>query len=187
MQISDLKEKALKNKIPIIQDEGLEFLLDIIKKNDVKNVLEIGSAVGYSAISMAALDVVVITVEKDADMFYELQKNIKDFNLEQQIFPIFGDALKVDITGKFDLIFIDAAKSKYEQYFTKFKDNLAPNGVIVCDNLDFHGLKKHEVRRRTRKLLEKIEKFIQFLEENEEFDTVIHHVGDGMSVSKRKL
>ena len=185
--ISNLKAQALEQKIPIIQDEGLDFLLNLIKENNIVNILEIGSAIGYSAIQMAQLNTKVITIERDYFMYNELLKNIEKSGLTDQIFPILGDALEVEVEGKFDLIFIDAAKAQYMKFFEKFKQNLAPSGMIVCDNIDFHHLKQDEVSRNTRQLLRKLEKFIKFLENNDEFETKIYHLGDGLSVSKRMI
>ena len=184
--IYNLKKYAQQNNVPIIQDEGLEFLLQQIKENSIKTVLEIGSAIGYSAINMALENIKVITIERDYFMYEKTLANIKEAEVEQLVFPIYGDALTVDVSGKFDLIFIDAAKAQYIKFFEKYKNNLSENGIIVCDNLDFHYLDPSKVSRSTRQLLKKIEKFKEFLQNNKEFETVIHHVGDGMSVSKRR-
>lgn len=184
--IYNLKEYAIANNVPIINDEGLEFLLDIIKTNNIKTVLEIGTAIGYSAINMANLGCKIITVERDYFMYEQAVKNIKEANLENNIQVILGDALEIDVNGIVDLIFIDAAKAQYQKFFEKFQNNLSPNGIIVCDNLNFHNLDPEKVSRRTRQLLKKINKFKEFLENNKNYDTVIHNVGDGISVSKRR-
>ncbi len=185
--IYNLKEYAIKNDVPIINDEGLEFLLDLIKTHNVKKVLEIGTAIGYSAINMAHLDTKIITVERDYFMYEQAINNIKEVNLEESIKVIYADALEVEINDKFDLIFIDAAKAQYQKFFEKFKVNLNENGIIVCDNLNFHNLNINEVSRGTRQLLKKIERFKEFLKNNDEFKTTIYNVGDGISVSKRRI
>lgn len=184
--IYNLKEFAIKNDVPIINDEGLAFLLELITKYNVKHILEIGTAIGYSAINMANLDTKIITVERDYFMYNEALKNIKEANLEENIQVLYADALEVEINHTFDLIFIDAAKAQYQKFFEKFKFNLNPQGIIVCDNLNFHNLDINEVSRGTRQLLKKIQKFKDFLKENEEFDTIIYDIGDGISVSKRR-
>lgn len=185
--IYNLKEYAIKNDVPIINDEGLEFLLELIKTHNVKTILEIGTAIGYSAINMAHLDTKIITVERDYFMCEQAINNIKESNLEENIKVIYADALEVEIKEKFDLIFIDAAKAQYQKFFEKFKINLNENGIIVCDNLNFHNLNINEVSRGTRQLLKKIERFKEFLENNDEFATTIYNVGDGISVSKRRI
>lgn len=184
--IYNLKEFAVKNNVPIINDEGLAFLLELITKYNVKHILEIGTAIGYSAINMANLDTKIITVERDYFMYNEALKNIKEANLEENIQILYADALEVEINDTFDLIFIDAAKAQYQKFFEKFKQNLNPNGIIVCDNLNFHNLDINKVSRGTRQLLKKIQKFKDFLTENEEFETIIYNIGDGISVSKRR-
>lgn len=189
--IDNLKEYAKKNHVPIMQDEGIEFILEYIKKNNVKSVLEIGSAIGYSAIRFASMsdDIIVTTIERDSERYNEAVKNIKQSNLEDRITIINGDALTVDIKDKYDLIFIDAAKSKYTKFFEKFKFNLNDNGVIISDNLSFHGLVEDDSKtnnRNTKQLVKKIRKYIEFLETNEEFDTEFLKIGDGVSVSRFK-
>lgn len=184
--IYNLKEYAIENNVPIINDEGLDFLLNLIKNYNVKTVLEIGTAIGYSAINMANLGCEIITVERDYFMYNEALKNIKLANFEKNIEIIYGDALEVEINQKVDLIFIDAAKAQYQKFFEKFKNNLNDNGLIVCDNLNFHNLDINKVSRRTKQLLKKINNFKLFLKDNDEFDTTIYNVGDGISVSKRR-
>ena len=190
--ILNLKEEALKNNIPIMQDEGINFIKDYIKNNNIKNVLEIGSAVGYSAINFASIDkdIKVLTMEKDTKRYNEALKNIKSFNLENQIEIYNADALEFETNKKFDLIFIDAAKSQYIKFFEKYKLNLGTNGVIITDNLSFHGMVEDEsiiTNRNTKQLVRKIKKYINFLIENEEFETTFYEIGDKVSVSKKKV
>ena len=190
VRILDLKEYAKINHVPIMQDEGIEYIINYIKKNNVKNILEIGTAIGYSAIRMALnKDICVTTVERDLNMYNEAIKNIKEFNLDNQIKVIHGDALDINIIGKFDLIFIDAAKSQYIKFFNKYKDNLNEDGVIITDNLSFHGLVEDETKiksKNVKQLVKKIKDYIEFLKENKEFDTEFLSIGDGISISKLK-
>ena len=192
VHIRELEEYAKINNIPIMEQDGIEFLLDYIRKNNVKNILEIGSAIGYSAIRMCLVDekVTVTTIERDKKRYDEAIKNIKKFNLEDRITIIFDDAFNVELNDKFDLIFIDAAKSQYIKFFEKFKINLNNNGVIVSDNLNFHGLvhtKEHIESRNVRGIVRKLNNYIEFLKNNEEFDTTFYEIGDGVSISRRKL
>lgn len=187
----DIKKKALENHIPIMQDEGITFIKEYIEKNDVHSILEIGSAVGYSAISFASVkkDVVVTTIERDVERYLEAVQNIKDMGLESRITIYHEDALESTIEGTYDLIFIDAAKSQYIKFFEKFKKNLNPKGVIITDNLSFHGMVEDITlthNRNTRQLVGKIRGYIEFLKNNEEFDTEFYSLGDGISVSRKK-
>ena len=189
--IENLKQEALTKHIPIMQDEGISFLLRFIKEHHIKHILEIGSAIGYSAIRFASIsdDIYVTTIEKDGDRYMQAINNINNFNLNNRIEIINGDALDIDIEGQFDLIFIDAAKGQYIKFFEKYKNNLKDNGIIVSDNLSFHGLvaDPSKIRNRnTKQLVKKIKKYIDFLKTNDEYETVFYTYGDGISISYRK-
>ena len=190
VRIDELEEYARINRIPIMQKEGIEFLVDYIKKNNIKNILEIGSAIGYSAIKMALVseDIKVTTIEKDKERYDIAVENINSFGLENQIKLIYGDALNTEINGVFDLIFIDAAKAQYIKFFEKYDKNLKLNGIIISDNLSFHGLVENVesiTNRNTRQLVKKIQKYIDFLKENKKYKTVFYNLGDGIAVSKK--
>lgn len=184
-----LEEFAKKENVPIMQRDGIEFLENYIKENNIKSILEIGAAIAYSAIRMASLDkeIKITTIERNEKMYNYAKENIKAFEKEDQINIIFNDALDVEIEGKFDLIFIDAAKAQYIKFFEKFKRNLNPNGVIVSDNLDFHGLADNVENiesKNLKALMKKLNKYKDFLKENKEFDTEFYSIGDGISISK---
>ena len=184
-----LEAFAREENVPIMQKDGIEFLEDYIKKHDVKNILEIGTAIAYSAIRMASLDknIKITTIERNEKMYNYALKNINEFGKQNQINIIFNDALEVDLDDKFDLIFIDAAKAQYINFFEKFKKNLKPDGVIISDNLDFHGLADNVENiesKNLRALMKKLNNYKNFLKENKEFNTEFYSVGDGISISK---
>ena len=188
--IHELEVYAKENKIPIMLSDGINYLCNLIKENEIKNILEIGSAIGYSAIRMALVseDICVTTIEKDDDRYNEAVKNIDKFNLSNRITLIHDDALNTEINGEYDLIFIDASKGNNINFFEKYKNNLAKNGMIVTDNLSFHGLVDNPelaVTRNQRGLVKRIKNFIDFLNNNEEFTTEYVTVGDGISISRR--
>ncbi|MBE6160085.1 MAG: O-methyltransferase [Lactobacillales bacterium] len=190
VHIQELEKYAKENNIPIMETDGIEFLLTYIKENNIKNILEIGAAIGYSAIRMCLVDsdIKVTTIERDEKRYKEAIKNIKLFNLEDRINIIFDDAFNVELNDSYDLIFIDAAKSQYIKFFEKFKLNLKDNGVILSDNLNFHGLthtEKEIKSRNVRGIVRKLNNYIEFLKENKEFDTTFYEIGDGISISKR--
>lgn len=187
-----IKNYAMQNEVPIMQDEGSDFICDYIKNHGVKSVLEIGTAIGYSAIRFAGLseDIRVTTIELDDERYKAAVKNVSEKGLSERITLIHGDALTAEIEGSFDLIFIDAAKAQYTKFFEKYKENLNENGVIISDNLSFHGMVEDlslTHNYSTKKLVKKIRKYIDFLKANEEFETEFFKKGDGISVSRKRI
>ena len=187
----ELEKYAKKNNVPIIQKDGLDFLLTYIKKNPIKNILEIGTAIGYSAINMALVseDIKITSIERNKEMYYLASINVKKFNLENRVNLILKDALDANIDGTYDLIFIDAAKAQYIKFFEKYKKNLSKSGTIITDNLNFHGLAAHPENIRSknlRALVKKINNYKDFLIKNKEFSTRFYEIGDGIAVSKYK-
>lgn len=189
--MKELEEYAKINNIPIMQKGGILYLINYIKENNIKNILEIGSAIGYSSIMMASInsDIRITTIERDKDRYDLAVFNIKKYNLDKQINIIYGDAVDTDITGMYDLIFIDAAKGKNVFFFEKYKNNLVKRGTIITDNLSFHGLVEDSDLVKTknqRGIVNKIKDFISFLDNNEEFATEYIPVGDKIAISKRR-
>lgn len=192
--IRDMRSYAEKEKVPIIQDEGLSFLLFLVKSRKVKNILEIGTAIGFSAINMAmqSPDVMVDTIERNEDMYQEALKNIKKAKMTERINVHFVDALEMDINEldkKYDLIFIDAAKAQYIKFFTKYETLLKDDGIIFTDNLLFHGLVNNSEKiesKNLRNLVNKIENYNEWLSKNEKYDTSFFSLGDGIAVSVKK-
>ncbi len=189
--IKELEIYAQENNIPIMQKDGIEYLCKYIKENNIKNILEIGTAIGYSAIKMAQVDnnITITTIEKDEERYKEAIKNIKAFNLENRIKTILNDALNIELKDKYDLIFIDASKGHNIDFFKKFEKNLNTNGKIITDNLSFHGLVENEELIKTknqRGLVNKIKKYIDFLNNNKDYNTTYISVGDKISISEKK-
>jgi len=191
--ILEMEDYAQEKNVPIIEKKSIAFIMKYIKDNNVKNILEIGSAIGYSAILMASAtnDAFVTTIERDEERYMECLKNVKRCGLDKKINVVFQDALEVNLSEdlKYDLIFIDAAKGQYERFFEKYKYFLKENGAIITDNLKFHGYvgKSDKIESKNLKgLVQKIENYIDFLKDNEEFDTKFYDIGDGLSVSTWK-
>ena len=190
--VKKIKEYAKENNVPIMMDSGIQFLTNFIIKKDVRNVLEIGTAIGYSSIMMAlsSPSVKITTIERDEKRYLEALKNIKELNLEDRITLIYNDALNVKIDGEFDMIFIDAAKAQNIKFFEKFERNLVSSGYIITDNIKFHGLvdkDEEEIKsRNVRGIVRKIKAYIEFLKDNVKYDTEFLDIGDGISVSCKK-
>lgn len=190
-EISKIKKFAKINSVPIMKDEGIDFICDYIVKNNVKSILEIGTGIGYSSIRFARAkdDVFVSTIEFDIERYHEAVKNVVDNNLMDRILVYLGDAASFTFDRKFDLIFIDGPKAQYQKFFEHFQDNLSEKGVFISDNLSFHGMVDDlslTHNYSTIKLVKKIRKYIDFLKTNKNFETEFLSLGDGIAITKRK-
>ena len=190
--IQEMEAYASENNVPIIQKESIVYIMKYIKEHNIKSILEIGSAIGYSAILMASAseDAKVTTIERDETRYMECIKNIKKCDLDKRINVVYQDALEVNLTGvEYELIFIDAAKGQNINFFEKYKNFLSKDGIIITDNINFHGLvgKSDTIESKNLKqLVEKIEGYIEYLKDSDEFTTEFLDIGDGLSVSRRK-
>ena len=192
-QILEMQKYAQENNVPIIEKKSIVKIMKYIQEHNVKSILEIGSAIGYSAILMASStkDVQVTTIERDETRYMECLKNVKKCGLEKRINVVCQDALELNLSEelRYDLIFIDAAKGQYTKFFEKYKNFLNPGGAIITDNIKFHGYVGESSKLdkgNLKSLVEKIENYVDFLKNNPEFDTVFYDVGDGLSVSTWK-
>ena len=187
--IEEIEKYAKDNNVPIMQKDGILFLTEFIKEHNIKNILEIGTAIGYSAIKMCLVseDVTVTTIERDEIRYNEAVKNVKEFGLNDRINLIYGDALEIDVSGEYDLIFIDAAKAQSIKFFNKYTPLLKNKGYVITDNLSFHGLvnSEQEMSRNLRQLVRKISDYIEFLKNNKDYATTFYDVGDGVGVSEK--
>ena len=189
-ELEKIKEYAEENNVPIMTEEGFNFLTNYIKKHNVKKILEIGAAIGFSAIMMALVDdeIEITTIERDEKRYLEAVKNIKKFQLEDRINLIYKDAFDVNITDSYDLVFIDAAKAQNIKFFEMFSKNLNPKGTIITDNMNFHGLvdkNPEEIKSRNlRALVRKLKDYATFLKENKKYETEFLDIGDGIAVSR---
>lgn len=190
--ILEMEHYANTNNVPIIELDSIKFIMKYIKLNKVSKILEIGTAIGYSAILMANANnfCEITTIERDEKRYKEAVKNVNKSGLDKRIELVYNDAMDVNLSGcKYDLIFIDAAKGQYIKYFEKFANYLNPGGVIITDNLKFHGLVKNKdliKSKNVRGLVNKIEKYIEYLKENKQYITKFYDIGDGLSVSFKR-
>ena len=190
--IKEIEKYAEENNVPIMTTDGIQFLTNYIKENNINKILEVGAAIGYSSIMMALtnLNAQITTIERDEKRYLEAVKNIKKFNLEDRINLIYKDAFEVEFEEEFDLIFIDAAKAQNTKFFEKFEKNLKKTGTIITDNMNFHGLVAKDPKeiesRNLRALLRKVREYKKFLEDNQKYNTEFFELGDGIAVSKLK-
>lgn len=189
--IEQIKEKALNEHIPIIMDDTLEVVNKILEDKKPERILEIGTAVGYSAIMFSKYLIengYIDTIERDEERIKEAKENVKDLNLEEKIHIFEGDAIEIlpTLKGPYDVVFIDAAKGKYPIFLSEALRMLGNNGIIVADNVLYKGYvmsdyNKHKQRTAVRGLRE----FLKELNENENLTTQILEVGDGLAISKK--
>ncbi len=190
--LKELKINALENHIPIIMDDTLEVISKIMKENQIKSILEIGTAVGYSAICFSKYmteDGFIDTIERDEERIKEAKKNVKDMELQEKINIYEGDAVEIlpTLNKKYDMVFIDAAKGKYPFFLKESLRMLNENGIIFADNILYKGYvmsdyNKHKQRTAVRNLRE----YIKEVTENPNIETEILEVGDGLAISKLK-
>ena len=188
-----IKEDALKRYIPIIMDDTLEVIGKELEKNKPTKVLEIGTAVGYSAICFSQYlneGGIIDTIERDEERLMEAKENIVKVGVADKINILEGDAVEIlpTLKGKYDMIFIDAAKGKYPFFLKEALRMLSDDGIIFADNILYKGYvmsdyNKHKQRTAVRNLRE----YIAEVTNNPELETEILEVGDGLAITRRKI
>lgn len=191
-QLEKIKQKALQEHIPIIMDDTLEVMEKYLRKIKPEKILEIGTAVGYSAMCFTKFlneNGSIDTIERDEERVKQARKNIKNVGLENKINVFEGDAVEIlpTLDDKYDAVFIDAAKGKYPFFLNEALRLIKPNGIIFADNILYKGYvlsdyNKHKQRTAVRNLRE----YIKEVSENPSLDTEILEVGDGLAVSRKK-
>ena len=190
VELERIKEKALEEHIPIIMDDTLEVIEEYLKDNKPKRILEIGTAVGYSAICFTEFlgeDGSIDTIEREHERVIKAIENIKKAEVEEKINIYEGDAVEIlpTLNGKYDAIFIDAAKGKYPFFLKESLRMLESDGIIFADNILYKGYvlsdyNKHKQRTAVRNLRE----YIKETTEDERLNTRILEVGDGLAITK---
>ncbi len=192
--ISEMEQYAQVHHVPIMELVGMEALLGMLRIQQPKRILEIGTAIGYSALRMAGAvpEATIVTLERDEERFDAAKGFLSRSEDGKRIISVFGDALdmaeEVAEHGPFDAIFIDAAKGQYLKFFELYSKLLSDDGVVYSDNVLFKGLvAKEEVeQKRIRNMVKKLQNYNMWLMNHEEFDTSILPVGDGIAISKRR-
>lgn len=192
--IQQLEREAEQNEVPIMDKQGISLLQQLIRLHKPTKILEIGTAIGYSALRMleAQPDAEIVSVERNKEMYDRAMLNIKAQNKQEQIDVIFGDAIEVEeeviAKGPYQMIFIDAAKGQYRRFFEKYQQSLTNNGVIVTDNVLFRGLvvNPDEAPKRLQNLAKKIDQYNQWLLQHPLYNTTILPLGDGVAISIKK-
>ena len=189
-EVSIIKKKALEDKVPIIMDDTLEVVAKILTEIKPNKILEIGTAVGYSAICFSEYlqeNGKIDTIERDTERVKEARENIKRAGVEDKINIYEGDAVEIlpTLNDEYDVVFIDAAKGKYPFFLNQALRMIKQGGVIIADNVLYKGYvmsdyNKHKQRTAVRNLRE----YIAEITNNAKLETEILEVGDGLAISK---
>ncbi|WP_087971757.1 O-methyltransferase [Oceanobacillus rekensis] len=190
--VQELEEQAKSGRVPIMDRVGIHFVMQLIRMKKPDKILEVGTAIGYSALRMleANPNASVITIEKDLQRYEQAIENINQLQKQDQIEVIHGDALEklLELSNhdhQFDLIFIDAAKGQYSRFFELAEPMLNKNGIILSDNVLFRGYVAEPVNvpKRYTKMVEKLRDYNKMLMNHRKFTTSIIPIGDGVAVS----
>ena len=191
-ELLKIKKKALEEHIPIIMDDTLEVIAGILTKIKPKNILEIGAAVGYSAMCFSEYlqdGGRIDTIERDEERITQAKENFKKVGVEDKIKLYEGDAVEIlpTLEENYDVVFIDAAKGQYPFFLEQALRMLNDKGVIIADNVLYKGYvmsdyNKHKQRTAVRNLRE----YIARVNEDANLDTEILEVGDGLAISYKK-
>ncbi|NLP51352.1 O-methyltransferase [Bacillus sp. RO1] len=194
--VSKMEKLAEKENVPIMDLVGMETLLQLLRLSTPKRILEIGAAIGYSAIRMAQAlpEVTIVTIERDEHRYLQAKSHIEQAGLQDRIQLVLGDALEVfelvEKEAPFDFIFVDAAKGQYERFFTMYETLLNEAGIIITDNVLFRGkvAEDHEAiePKRIKNLVKKIDRYNRWLMEHPDYISTILPVGDGIAISKKR-
>lgn len=195
VDLIELEKEALKNNIPIMQKEGLAFMIEQLISSHASSLLEIGSAVGYSSLMLAknVEGLNIETIELDDVRFKQAKENVTFYHMNSQITLYHDDALTFDVSclknAPYDCLFIDAAKAQYQKFFEKYITFLKDDGFVIVDNLDFHGMVfdiEHIKNRNTRQLCRKIKRFKEWMLNNEDYISTYYPIGDGIVLIRKK-
>lgn len=192
LDLNKLRESALKDKVPIMQETGILYCKEFIKDNNIKSILEIGTAVAYWSLQMASIsnDISITTIEYSEDRYNQAIENIRLAGKENKINCIHSDAKDYIPDRMFDLIFLDGPKAQHKNYFNQFIPYLNPSGFIVVDNMAFHGHVENRSnlshRRGLQKMVNKIAKFQEWIINHPDYVTMEQDIADGVLIIWRK-
>lgn len=193
--VMEMERYAEEHRVPIMQLPGIEGLLQILRVHRPKTILEIGTAIGYSAIRMAEAlpECSIVTLERDSERADKAREYIVASGYGERIHLIEGDALDVPVDQlmfhSFDAIFIDAAKGQYKKFFDRYSPLLTDDGAIYCDNMYMHGLSVQdvtEIPRKNRTMIRKLKEYTDWIMKHPDYHSALLPVGDGLLICTKK-
>lgn len=191
----EMEQYAELHHVPIMRLEGMDTLLHLLQLQNAQTVFEVGAAIGYSALRMAAANPkrTITTIERDAERYETANQFIAKSEHAQQISLFHADALEMDLSEfperSFDALFIDAAKGQYQLFFDRYAPLVKSGGVIYSDNIFLNGLTQvpiEQVPRRKRTMVRKLHLFAEHLRTNPDYDSQFYPIGDGLLVSIKR-
>lgn len=191
--LADLEKYALDNHVPIVQPEVAQLLKVLLKIKNPKNILEIGTAIGYSAILMAensSDNCKITTIERRKDMVEKALENISKTPYKDRIKVLEGEAEEIlsSLNDKYDFIFLDAAKGQYMEFFNKCINLLEKGGIVVSDNVLYKGMVATDelVIRRKKTIVKRLRTFLKYINETESYISCIIPIGDGLAITYKE-
>lgn len=193
--LQKMRSYAAEHKVPIMEEEGMALLLSHLQEQKPGRILEIGAAIGYSALRMAEVlpDCSIDTIERDGERAELARKFIEEAACGQRVTVFEGDALEVDLAelcSEYDAVFIDAAKGQYGRFFDKYSPLLPEGGMLYCDNIQMHGLAElplEQVPRRKRTMIRNLKEFKERMINHPSFETKLISAGDGLMICKKEV
>ncbi|MCM8710467.1 O-methyltransferase [Clostridium sp. SYSU_GA19001] len=192
--LEELEVYAKENSVPIIQKEVGKFLELMINIKKPMKILELGTAIGYSAILMSISSPVkshIVTIERDENMVNTALENINKYGFKDKIKVIQGDCLEVlqKLEEEFDLIFMDAGKGHYNHFLPHCLRLLSKEGIIIADNVLFKGMvaSRDLLKRRKITIVKRMKTYLELVSSNKELITSVIPMGDGIAVTGRRI
>lgn len=193
--VIEMEQYAATHHVPIMDHAGIDLLTSLLRIHNPRQILEIGSAIGYSAIRMAEAlpKASIVTIERDSEKYLKAVEYIRRSGREKQITIVEADALLTEddaiFSRTYDALFIDAAKGQYQSFFQKYAPSVTSGGVIYCDNMLMHGmvlLGDQEVPRRKRTMIRNLKEFTKWIMVHPDYETSLLPVGDGLLIAVKK-
>ena len=192
--LMEMERFAEENYVPIMQLPAIEILLQLLRIQNPTTILEIGSAIGYSAIRMAETvpNVKIVTIERDEERIEQAKHFLSKSNVKDRITLLEGDALEMDVEStypSFDAVFIDAAKGQYKKFFEKYSPLVKKGGILYIDNMYMHGLSDLDIKdvpKRKRTMIKKLHQFAEWIIANPAYYSTFFPVGDGLLICVKR-